>query len=115
MQATYQGTWTDVTGSSLTAGTARLTAEPGAAATFTFTGSAISWIANRSGSSAGGMADVYTDGTLRATVDTGPAGVVFTKRWASAGPHTIRIVAAEQQFGSTVWLDGFLVLNPVTG
>ena len=114
-RATYDGTWADASGSSLTGGTARRTGEPGASASFTFTGSAVSWVANRSGSSAGGMADVYLDDQLFATVDTGPGGVVFTKRWASAAQHTVRIVAADQPFGTTVWVDGFLVLNPVTG
>jgi len=109
--ATYAGAWTAASGDELTGGGAMRTGTAGASATFTFTGSAVSWIANRTGSSAGGPADVYVDGELFATVDTGPGGIVFTKRWAGTAEHTITIVAGEQSFGTTVWVDGFLVLN----
>jgi hypothetical protein len=110
-EATYTpGQWNAVSDSQLSGGTARMTDTAGAAAQFSFTGRAVAWVANRAGSSTGGLADVEIDGAFFAQVDTSPGGVVFTKRWATSGAHTIRIVAAGSPAGSSVWVDAFLVL-----
>ena len=67
-----------------------------ARATFSFTGTAVSWISARYTTT--GIAHVYVDGTLVATVDTyGPSlqmqVVMFTATGLPRGPHTIAIEA----------------------
>jgi beta-galactosidase GanA len=59
----------------------------------TFTGSSIQWIGSQAGNH--GLADVYLDGVLQATVDcSGNAEqvVLFQKSGLSSGSHTLKIV-----------------------
>ena len=64
--------------------------------TVDFTGTAVQWIGPKNTN--GGIADVYLDGSLAATVDTySPAGklfqqVLFSKTGLTAGSHTLEIV-----------------------
>jgi hypothetical protein len=112
MDASFSlGQWSAASGAFLSGGAARMTDATGAAVEFSFTGRAVSWAANRAGSSTGGLADVEIDGAFFAQVDTSPGGIVFTKRWATSGAHTIRIVASGSPAGSSVWVDAFLVLG----
>ena len=64
--------------------------------TVTFTGTAVQWIGPKNTN--GGIADVYLDGSLAATVDTySPAGkefqqVLFSQTGLTAGSHTLTIM-----------------------
>jgi beta-galactosidase GanA len=102
----YSGTWTHAGPSAgYTSGdydqTESWSTQAGASMTLDFTGTAAAWIGPKNTN--GGIADVYLDGTLAATVDTySPAGklfqqVLFSKTGLSAGSHTLEIVVTGTQ------------------
>ena len=71
--------------------------EPGATATFVFTGTSVSWIGCKKGS-AGGQVDVYIDNVLQTRVllnqnypTEGYQMTVFRKDGLPHGPHTIKL------------------------
>lgn len=71
------------------------TTKKGAYATFTFTGTSVSWISQKDMNY--GIAEVYIDGVLEATIDlyapsTTYQQVVFSKSNLKYGKHTIKIV-----------------------
>jgi hypothetical protein len=75
-------------------GTAALSVMPGAQARFTFTGTSVTWIGQRSGN--GGIARVYVDGVYVADVDllswtTEVRVPVFTMSGLTDGRHTLTI------------------------
>jgi hypothetical protein len=80
-------------------GAAAKSGTPGARATFTFTGTSVSWIGVRG--PAGGVARVYLDGALHAEVDTySPTeiqAVVLTVTDLEAATHTLAIEASGQK------------------
>jgi hypothetical protein len=68
--------------------------DPGGTATLTFTGTGVSWIGFRGPWA--GIAQVYLDGALKATVDTySPTeqaqAVMYTASGLASGSHTIKI------------------------
>jgi beta-galactosidase GanA len=102
----YSGTWTHAGPSSgYTTGdydsTESWSQQAGASMTLDFTGTAVQWIGPKNTN--GGIADVYVDGSLAATVDTySPAGklfqqVLFSDAGLAAGSHTLQIVVTGQQ------------------
>ncbi len=114
----YSGTWTHAGPSAgYTSGdynqTESWSTQAGASATVDFTGTAVQWIGPKNTN--GGIADVYLDGSLLATVDTySPAGklfqqVLFSKTGLTAGSHTLQIVVTGTQnpasSASTVVID----------
>ena len=69
--------------------------DPGATATYQFTGRSIAWMAARAPDR--GSATVYIDGAATATIDLYASTkqmrmIVFARSWSSAAAHTIRIV-----------------------
>lgn len=95
LAATYSGTWTTLTHSSLAGGSVTYTNEGGAYFETTFVGTGYAWIGQRDLS--GGIAEVFVDGTLRGTVDTyltpvGYSRTVFWQEDLPLGLHTIRVV-----------------------
>ncbi len=75
-------------------GTAAESATPGAQATFTFTGTSISWIGARGPQT--GIARVFLDGLFVTEVDTyspteAPQKTVFTATGLANGSHTLTI------------------------
>jgi beta-galactosidase GanA len=102
----YSGDWTHAGPSAgYTSGdydqTESWSTQAGASMTLDFTGTAVQWIGPKNTN--GGIADVYLDGSLAATVDTySPAGklfqqVLFSKTGLSAGSHTLQIVVTGTQ------------------
>jgi hypothetical protein len=114
---TYSGLWLDHPHPLHSGGSAIMTMDPGARASFTFSGTAVSWIGLRDEWS--GIARVYLDGTLRAEIDTyaTPAQVqtvVYTLSELPAGEHTLAIEAAGRHhplsLASWIWVDAFEAL-----
>jgi hypothetical protein len=112
----YAGVWhTNASPSaSHSGGTSRLSGEPDATATLTFTGTGVAWHGLRDPWA--GIARVYVDGTLRATVDTySPVEqlrqVLFSRNDMPAGSHTIRIEVSGTRHpdsgGPWIWVDAF--------
>jgi len=94
-RVTRVGAWTSVSSSQYFGGEQITTTEAGAYLEMRFTGTGFSWIGTRQLS--GGIADVYVDGELVATVDTygTPWGAVRTVYWVgdlTDGEHVLRIV-----------------------
>jgi hypothetical protein len=101
-------------------GAAMRSVVPGATATFTFTGTSVTWIGHRSGSS--GIALVKVDGGAGVPVNLFAHNVetnspVFAVNGLSPGSHTLTIeVTANQNPGSqgnAVVVDAFVVPAPV--
>jgi hypothetical protein len=75
---------------------------PGARATFTFTGTSVSWIGCRKFTT--GIANVYVDGMFVAEIDTfkfppteGYQHTIFTATGLASGSHTLTIEATGRQ------------------
>jgi hypothetical protein len=103
------GSWTDFTKTAASGGSygRSLTSTPEqASATIHFTGTRLDWIAMK-GTTAG-VADVYLDGTLMATIDLNAATatynvVVWSTGTLLEGDHTVRIVR-DPDSGATRYL-----------
>ena len=92
----------------------RASSEAGASASFSFTGFSVAWVARKG--LASGRARVHVDGRYVKTVDLfdwneRARRIVFSKRWASAGPHTVKIVVSGTAGRPRVDVDAFLVLR----
>jgi hypothetical protein len=106
-------TWTPHNDARVWSGGATATSnEPGATATFIFTGTSVSWIGCEKGS-AGGQADVYIDNVLQDRVllnqnypTEGYQMTVFRKDGLPFGPHTLKIQVVNTD-GSYVVVDAF--------
>lgn len=111
---TWSGTWSKNALPAHSAGGAMLTMEAGAQATFAFSGASASWIGYCDEWS--GLADVFLDGALQATVDTyaTPAraqATLYAIKGLREGRHTLTIQArgahGRGSAGSWVWVDAF--------
>jgi len=85
---------------------------PGSTATFSFTGTSVSWIGCEKGS-AGGVADVAIDGVFQTQVKLnqsypveGYQMTVFRKDGLANGPHTLQVKVVNTD-GSYVVVDAF--------
>ena len=92
---TYTGTWTNGSTPEYSGSTVKFATSPGASATYSFNGRAISLVTTLRDT--GGKVEVWVDGALAATVDTHADSttyrqVVFNKGWSSYGSHTIKLV-----------------------
>ena len=110
----YNGTWFLNTNSAQSAGTAVLAVNPGDRATLTFTGTGIRWIAYRDAWC--GIARVYLDGALVATVDTyvatdQPQSTGYEAGGLLYGTHTLTVEVTGTHSpvsgGSWIWVDAF--------
>jgi len=91
---TYQGVWGSQLDSNASGGGYKNSNNTGASATLTFTGTGVKWISDHWGDL--GIARVYLDGVLDATVDLYSAvgtyqQVVYSKSGLVSGLHTLRI------------------------
>ena len=90
---------------------------PGCRASFTFTGSSVSWIGFRDEWS--GIARVSIDGVVRAEIDTyaqlsAARSRIYTLTGLSPGPHTLAIEPTGRwnpaSVGLWVWIDAFEIV-----
>lgn len=110
---TYVGLWTfDNTARVWTEGMTATSNQPGATATFHFTGTSVSWIGCSKGS-AGGWANIYLDGTFMKQVRLaqsypieGYQMTIFRKDGLAYGPHDLKIEVANTD-GSYIVVDAF--------
>jgi hypothetical protein len=114
----YSGSWYPNHGGFNSGGSAVLAMDANAQAKFTFTGTGVKWIGFRDAWS--GIAQVYVDGVLTATVDTYSANeqaqaVQYSVTNLSNGSHTLTIVLTgangSASAGSWVWIDAFDVTS----
>jgi hypothetical protein len=95
-------------------GTAALAFASGQRATFPFTGTGVSWIGFRGPQT--GVADVYLDGTLVATIDPYSSteqvqAVLFTVNGLPMGPHTLAIEVPSPRAKNRLSSDYFTVID----
>ncbi|MBI2822811.1 MAG: hypothetical protein HYX74_11370 [Acidobacteria bacterium] len=111
---TYSGAWYANNLALHSGGSAALSVDAGSRVIFSFSGTAVSWIGYRDEWS--GIADVYLDGRLQATVDTfsSPARsqtVLFSATSLPAGNHTLVVQATGKRNslsgGAWIWVDAF--------
>jgi hypothetical protein len=111
---TYTGSWYSNGGSFNSGGSAVLALDPSTRATFTFSGTAVKWIGYRDAYA--GIANVYVDGVLKASVDTYSATAqaqagLYSITGLRSGSHTITIEATGTKSASSssawVWVDAF--------
>jgi alpha-amylase len=119
---TYTGTWYANTGSFNSGGSAALAENPGSRATFTFTGTAVSWIGYKDAWS--GIANVYIDGALKTQVDgyspsAQAQAVMFSVTGLSSGSHTVTVEAKGTKnpasHAAWIWVDAFDFASGTTG
>ena len=102
---TYSGTWTQGNlNRAWSMGTIAASPEPGAQASFRFTGTSVSWIGSRKSTT--GIANVYVDGVFKAQIDTyfptdGIQDTIFTASGLAAGTHTLTIEVTGQHNPAT--------------
>jgi len=110
----YVGSWYTVSRSFFSGGAAVSSMSAGDTATVTFTGTGISWVGYQDEWS--GIAQVYVDGALVATIDTysSPAvggGTIYKVSNLASGTHKLTIKATgtknSASAGSWVWIDSF--------
>jgi len=113
---TWTGAWSTNSLPANSGGAARLTMDAGARAVFAFSGTSVTWFGYRDEWC--GLADVFLDGILQATVDSyatpaRPQAPLFSVRGLAEGKHTLSIEAkgthGPGSSGSWVWVDAFLV------
>ncbi len=119
---TYAGTWFLNTNPVQSGGSAVLAVDAGSSVTVSFNGASIIWLAYRDEWS--GIARVYLDGVLKATVDTyllpsQAQSVAYSVMGLSAGAHSLRIELTgthnPNSGGSWIWVDGFEVVGVAPG
>ncbi|MBI4168787.1 MAG: Ig-like domain-containing protein [Acidobacteria bacterium] len=116
---TYAGTWITQFRPDLSGGSVVESAEPDGTASLTFDGTGVGWIGVKGPWA--GIAEVYIDGTLAATVDTyAPTeqaqAVMYTAVGLPPGTHTVRIrvTGTWSSSSSSAWVvvDAFDVESP---
>jgi hypothetical protein len=111
---TYGGTWSSISSASSSGGSVKYALVAGASASMTFSGRAVAWVTTLRPTS--GVARVYIDGLLAATIDTTSATtvyrqVVYSRAWSSYTTHTIKIVVVGTAGRPRVDLDAFELIR----
>jgi hypothetical protein len=118
---TLSGSWSQNGLAVHSGGSAVLSMSKGSTASFAFNGTSVTWIAFRDAWS--GIANVYVDGTLKATVDTYSAtdqakASMQSITGLNSGAHTLVIEVAGAKnaaaSGMWVWVDAFDVTSGAT-
>ena len=109
----YKRRWYNASISDASGGATRWSKRRGAIAKLTFTGRSVAWVAPVSGKR--GKAKVFIDGVMVAKVNLRASArqrvLVFSRSWATAGTHTIKIKVLGTAGRPRVDLDGLVVLN----
>ena len=118
---TRTGSWSKNSLPANSGGTAMLTMDAGARAVFAFSGASVTWVGYRDEWC--GLADVFLDGVFQTTVDTyaaqaRPQAPLYSVSGLREGKHTLTIEAkgtrGSGSSGSWVWVDAFLVSEPIS-
>jgi hypothetical protein len=109
---TWSGKWSSTAYKGYSGGKARYSKAKGAAATFRFSGTRVSWVGPVGPTR--GSARVYVDGKLVKTVSTFSSRFVarrtlFTRSWSTQGSHTLKIVVLGTAHHPTVAIDAIAV------
>ena len=107
------GGWTRYRRSWMSGGTSLYSRTRGKWVERSFTGRAIALVGSKSPGR--GKAKVYIDGVLAATVDFRRSSaahrqVVFTRSWATARPHTLKVVVLGTSGRPRVDVDAFVIV-----
>jgi subtilisin len=107
------GGWTRYYRSWMSGGTSLYSRTRGSSITRSFTGRAIALVGSKSPRR--GKARVYVDGALAATVDfyrssTAHRQIVFTRSWATAAPHALKLVVLGTSGRPRVDVDAFVIV-----
>jgi hypothetical protein len=108
----YRGGWGSAPHRGYMGGRVAWSKDPGATATFTFTGSSVKWVGPMGPTR--GRALVLIDGRVVARVSMRrasfvPRAVVFKRTFKSTGRHTLTIKVLSSPGHQTVAIDGFIV------
>jgi hypothetical protein len=103
----YTGMWLSQSRSDLSGGSVVESLDTIATASLIFNGTGVRWIGYKA--AFGGIAEVYLDGTLKATVDTyaptdQPQAVIYTTGGLTAGPHTLTIKVTGTTSACCFWI-----------
>ena len=105
----YTGTWSTLSGSGYSGGSAKVSTKVGATATFTFAGRSVGFVSYRTATS--GKVKVYLDGVLKGTFNL-KSSTIQSKRLVytantGAGIHKLKIVIVSGKIA----VDAFVVLK----
>ena len=103
-----------MSGSSYSGGKAKETQTTNARGRISTTARSIAWVGRKGPGR--GLAEVWVDGKLAATIDlgattVGPRSVLYAKSWSSAGSHTVLVKALGTSGRPLVEVDAFLVVK----
>jgi hypothetical protein len=112
--ATYSGSWADISGSAFLEGSTRATTDSGASAGFNVSRRGVAWVATQGPGR--GRAGVYVDGLRVATVNLSAATtrhrrVVWTRSWPDSATRSVEIRVEEGGIAG-VDVDGLMVVEP---
>ena len=117
--AQYAGSWPTTNTSSASGGSLTYTTQTRASASFTFTGSAIAWVASMGPDR--GVASIYIDGVYVAPVSLNATtykskAIVYAKSWSTSGRHTILISVRGTAGHPRIDVDAFvrIVRTPIS-
>jgi hypothetical protein len=110
----YSGTWNYASFGSADHGQLAVSATPNSAASFTFTGRNVAWIATMAANR--GQAYVYVDGAYKFTQDlysstTKARSLAVVGNWSTSAQHTITVVVVGTSGRPTVDVDSFILLS----
>jgi subtilisin family serine protease len=110
--ASLSGRWSTVNSSAASGGSSVQIKTTGATATYTFTGTGVSWFGKTA--SNGGRAQVFVDGTLQGIVDlysytAANKRVLFSSKALTSGSHTLVIKVYDNS--GYVDIDGFVTVR----
>lgn len=108
----WTGTWGTAKHTAYQGNTVRWSQQPGATATFTFTGRSVAWIGPKGPTR--GQAKVWVDGKYVKTIDLYASSfravaTVFTRSWSSVAKHTLRVEVVGTKGRPVVAIDAFRI------
>ena len=110
--ATYTGSWSLVESSNYQGGKARATTTAGRKVSYAISGRSIAWVAATGPTR--GSAKIWVDGVYTGSVSlhassTSYRKVVWSRSWATAGPHTVTLVVVGTSGHPRVDVDAMIV------